>query len=129
MGGGSRSRSRSRASRTDPIGDTTTIEDDDEEEPVSTNTLSLVYPLYNYIAITTMSSTPDLEAGETTPLVGSDEPPPLQDMKAESLKEKSVLAVGGVSCKWVNGTTGCLDLMGIVFVSWSFHTHLSAIFF
>lgn len=44
----------------------------------------------------------DLEVGETTPLVGSSsvEPPPLQDMKAESLKEKTVMAVGGVSCTY-----------------------------
>ena len=49
----------------------------------------------------TATAMPDLEAGETTPLVGSsDEPPPLQDMKAESLKERTIMAVGGVSCKF-----------------------------
>ena len=50
-----------------------------------------------------MSTKPDvdLEAGESTPLVGSDEPPPLQDMKAESLKEKTITVVAGVSCKFV----------------------------
>jgi hypothetical protein len=47
---------------------------------------------------------PDIEASETTPLVGSssatgakNEPPPLPEMQAESLKEKSVMAAGGVS--------------------------------
>lgn len=45
-------------------------------------------------------STQDVEAGETTPLVGgNDEPPPLQDMKAESLKERIVMAAGGTSCE------------------------------
>lgn len=43
----------------------------------------------------------DLEAGESTPLVGSDEPPPLEDMKEISLKEKAITAVAGVSCKCV----------------------------
>eukprot|EP00977_Amphora_coffeiformis_P017643 scaffold5833_cov165-Amphora_coffeaeformis.AAC.17 len=44
-----------------------------------------------------MPPMPDIEAGETTPLVGSDEPPPLEDMKAEYLKERTLMAVGGVS--------------------------------
>ena len=46
----------------------------------------------------------DLEAGEATPLLSSttktEEPPPLQDIKAESLKEKTVSAVAGVNCKY-----------------------------
>lgn len=47
---------------------------------------------------------PDVEAGmaagESTPLLASsaDEPPPLQDIKAESLKEKTVSGVAAVNC-------------------------------
>ena len=47
----------------------------------------------------TKPSNDDIEQpGETTPLVASNEPPPLPDMKAESLKERTIMAVGGVSC-------------------------------
>ena len=54
-------------------------------------------------------ATQDIEAGETTPLVGAsdDEPPPLQDMKAESLKERTVMAVGGVSCTCQKRMNAC----------------------
>ena len=63
------------------------------------------YTNYNYLPIIINSKMADIEAGETTPLVGgasADEPPPLQDMKAESLKERTVMAGGGVSCKCVS---------------------------
>jgi len=42
----------------------------------------------------------DLEAGagEQTPLLSRGEPPPLQDMKAESLKEKTVAGFAAAGC-------------------------------
>jgi hypothetical protein len=42
----------------------------------------------------------DVEAGETTPLVGATptDEAPLQDMKTEAFKEKTVAAVAGTSC-------------------------------
>ena len=64
-----------------------------------------------------MPPMPDVEAGETTPLVGSsaDEPPPLQDMKAESLKERIVMAVGGVSCKYILHCVISSERVAVVF--------------
>lgn len=40
----------------------------------------------------------DVETGESQPLLAVSEPPPLQEMKAESLKEKAVASVAGVGC-------------------------------
>jgi hypothetical protein len=44
----------------------------------------------------------DLEAvSEKTPLMALAEPPPLRDIKAETLKEKIVAGLGAVSCKYI----------------------------
>jgi hypothetical protein len=52
----------------------------------------------------TSAAAGDVEVGESTPLLhsgsgtsNSDEPPPLQEMKAESLKERAVAVTAGVS--------------------------------
>jgi cell division protein FtsB len=53
----------------------------------------------NANAVTNGRLRADLEAGEGTPLLSSaGEPAPLQEMKAESLKERAVAGTAAVSC-------------------------------
>lgn len=59
-------------------------------------------------------SKPDIEApGEQTPLLVKDDDGVLKEMKAESLKEKTVASVAVVSCKYDFSVARAVDSLSM----------------